>query len=126
MTRRDLVRAISPNRTGTESSDWNPEELSRAEAREVIDAVFETITEALNRGEMVCLPLGTFEVLDHPRPPKRGWILKRVRVVYKKRKYIRFTPWCCLDISDSTEEDEIDGDLGQAVWIECQMPVKAR
>ena len=113
MTRRDLVRAISPNRTGIESSEWNAEELSRAEAREVIDAVFETITEVLNRGEMVYLPLGTFEVLDHPRPPKRGWILKRVRLIYKKRKYIRFTPWFCLDISDARggDEEQLDGEI---------------
>ena len=106
MTRRDLIKAISPNRTGIESSEWDPEELSRAEAREVIDAVFGAMTEALNRGEMVCLPFGTFEVLDHPRPPKRGWFLKRVRVIYKKRKCIRFTPWYCLDISGAPEEEE--------------------
>ena len=112
MTRRDLVRAISPNRTGIESSEWNAEELSRAEAGEVIDAVFETITEVLNRGEMVYLPLGTFEVLDHPRPPKRGWILERVRLIYKKRKYIRFTPWCDLDMSSAPEEEEqLDGEV---------------
>jgi nucleoid DNA-binding protein len=107
-----LIRAISPNRTGIESSEWDPEELSRAEAREVIDAVFETMTETLNRGEMVCLPFGTFEVLDHPRPPKRGWFLKRVRVIYKKPKYIRFTPWYGLDISDSPAEGEqLDGEI---------------
>jgi nucleoid DNA-binding protein len=106
VTRRDLVKAISPNRTGIESSEWDPEELSRAEAREVIDVVFETMTEALNRGETVCLPFGTFEVLDHPRPPRRGWFLNRVRVIYKRQKYIRFTPWCCLDISDPPGEEE--------------------
>jgi nucleoid DNA-binding protein len=113
VTRRDLVKAISPNRTGIESSEWNPEELSRAEAREVIDAVFETMTEVLNRGEMVCLPFGTFEVLDHPRPPLRRWILKRFRVIYKRRKYIRFTPWYALDISVAPDEEEaqLDGEI---------------
>jgi nucleoid DNA-binding protein len=71
--------------------------------REVIDVVFEAMTEALNRGEMVCLPFGTFEVLDHPRPPQRGWFLKRVRVIYKRRKYIRFTPWFPLDEADASD-----------------------
>jgi nucleoid DNA-binding protein len=108
VTRRDLIKAISPNRTGIESSKWDPEELSRAEAREVIDVVFETMTEALNRGERVMLPFATFEVLEHTRPPLRRWILNRVRVTYKKRRYIRFTPWYALDVSDTPgEEDNI-------------------
>jgi nucleoid DNA-binding protein len=80
MTRRDLVKAISPNRNGAESSDWNPEELSRKEAREVIAVVFEAIAEALNRGETVGLPFATFEV-----------------TCGKRRKRIRFTPWFSLD-----------------------------
>jgi nucleoid DNA-binding protein len=103
VTRRDLVKAISPNRTGIESSEWDPEELSRAEAREVIDVVFEAITEALNHGEPVMLPFATFEVLDHPRPPLRRWLLGRVRVTYKKRKYIRFTPRFSLEEADVSE-----------------------
>ena len=32
------------------------------------------------------LPFGTFEVLDHPRPPLRGWFLDRVRVTYRKKR----------------------------------------
>jgi len=98
LTRRDLVKAISPNRRGIESSKWDPEELSRSEAREVVNVVFEAITEALKRDEPVGLPFGTFEVLDHPRPPLRGWFLDRVRVLYmKRRKYIQFTPGFSLD-----------------------------
>jgi nucleoid DNA-binding protein len=92
LTRRDLVRAISPNRRGIDKSAWNPKELSRSEAEAVVNVVFETITEALNRGETVKLPFGKFEVKKHTRPPVRGWFLKRVRVTYKKRKYIEFTP----------------------------------
>jgi nucleoid DNA-binding protein len=80
VTRRDLVKAISPNRTGIESSNWDPEGLSRSEAREVIDVVFEAITGALHRGETVDLPFATFEV-----------------TCGKKRKRIRFTPWFSLD-----------------------------
>jgi len=86
------VSAISPNRTGSDKSKWKPNELRRTEAEGVVNVVFETITEALRKGEKVTLPIGTFEVLDHTRPPKRGWFLKRVRVIYKQRRYIQFTP----------------------------------
>ena len=75
MTRRDLVKAISPNRRGVDKSAWNPKELSRGEAESVVKAVFEEITEALNRVETVKLPFGTFEVKQHNRPPLRGWFL---------------------------------------------------
>ena len=92
MTRRDLVRAISPNRADRDKSTWNPKELSRAEAEAVVKVVLETITEALNRGEKVKLPIGKFEVKKHARPPLRGWFLNRVRVTYEKRKYIEFPP----------------------------------
>ena len=92
MTRRDLVSAISPNRTGSDKSKWKPNELRRTEAEGVVNVVFETIGEALNKGETVMLPIGTFVVLDHTRPPKRGWFLKRARVIYKKRRHIEFTP----------------------------------
>lgn len=92
LTRRDLVSAISPSRTGSDKSKWNPDELSRTQAEEVVNVVFETIGEALNKGEKATLPIGTFEVLTHTRPPKRGWFLKRVRVIYKRRRYIEYTP----------------------------------
>ena len=93
LTRRDLVKAISPNRRGRDKSAWHPKELSRGEAESVVKAVFEEITEALNRGETVKLPFGKFEVKKHNRPPLRGWFLNRVRVTYRKRrKYIEFTP----------------------------------
>jgi nucleoid DNA-binding protein len=93
LTRRDLVKAISPSRHGIYKSAWNPEELSRSEAEGVVKAVFEEMTEALKRGETVELPFGKFEVKQHNRPPVRGWFLNRVRVTYRKRrKYIGFTP----------------------------------
>jgi nucleoid DNA-binding protein len=92
LTRRDLVKAISPNRRGVDKSAWNPKELSRSEAESVVKAVFEEITDALNRGETVKLPFGKFEVKKHNRPPLRGWFLNRIRVTYRKRrKYIEFT-----------------------------------
>jgi hypothetical protein len=37
------------------------------------------------------LPIGTFEVLEHTRPPLRRWLLDRVRVTYAQRKYVKFT-----------------------------------
>jgi nucleoid DNA-binding protein len=86
------VKAISPNRRGVEKSAWNPKQLSRVEAESVVKAVFEEITGALKRGEIVKLPFGKFEVKKHTRPPVRGWFLDRVRVTYVKRKYIEFTP----------------------------------
>ncbi len=92
MRRCELVDSVSPNRKGhSKSKPWNPDELTRREAEAVVTAVFGSIGNALRNGETVNLPFGTFEVFEHPRPPLRGWLLDRVRVTYKKRKYIRFT-----------------------------------
>jgi nucleoid DNA-binding protein len=54
---------------------WDTRELSRNEAQEVVNVVFEAIADALNRGETVDLPFGTFEVLEHKRapPPEAGF-----------------------------------------------------
>jgi nucleoid DNA-binding protein len=87
-----LVRAISPGRTGSDKSKWDPDELSRPRAEAVVNVVFDSIAAALKKGEKVTLPIGTFEVLEHTRPPMRRWLLKRVRVTYAKRRYIQFTP----------------------------------
>lgn len=94
MTRRDLVKAISPSRTGSDKSQWNPYELSRPRATKVVKIFFDPIAAALRKGEMVTLPIGTFEVLEHTRPPLRRWVLKQklFRVTYAKRKYVKFTP----------------------------------
>jgi nucleoid DNA-binding protein len=93
LTRCDLVHAISPSRSGSDKSKWNPDELSRPKAEAVVNVIFGSIAEALRKGEKVTLPIGTFEVLDHTRPPLRGWFLGRVRVTYRKqRRYIKFTP----------------------------------
>ena len=92
MTRRDLVRALSPSRTGSDKSKWDPDELSRPQAEKVVNIFFASIAEALGKGEKVTLPFGTFEVLERKRPPLRGWFLNRIRVTYKQRRYIQFTP----------------------------------
>lgn len=86
------MKAISPSRTGSDKSKWDPYELSRPKAAKAVNVVFESIATALRKGEKVTLPFGTFEVLEHTRPPMRRWLLKRVRVTYAKRKHIQFTP----------------------------------
>jgi hypothetical protein len=48
--------------------------------------VFDSIAAALKKDEKVTLPIGTFEVLEHTRPPVYRWLLKRVRLTYAKRK----------------------------------------
>jgi nucleoid DNA-binding protein len=67
-------------------------ELSRPQAEKVVNLFFASTAEALAKGEKVILPIGTFEVLERKRPPLRGWFLNRVRVTYKQRRYIQFTP----------------------------------
>jgi hypothetical protein len=46
----------------------------------------------LLRGEVVDLALGRFEVMEHKRPVQRRWMLGRHRAIYRKRKYVLFTP----------------------------------
>src|SRR5664279_3137034 len=82
LTRRELVCAISPTRTGNNKSKWNPHELSRPQATKVVNIFFDSIASALCKGEKVVLPIGTFEVLEHTRPPLRRRFLKRIRVTY--------------------------------------------
>jgi len=88
LTRRDLARAISPSRTGSDKSKWDLHEPSCPQAAKVVNIFFASIAEALGKGEKVILPIGTFEVLERKRPPLRGWFLNRVIVTYKRRKYI--------------------------------------
>jgi nucleoid DNA-binding protein len=57
-----------------------------------VSVVFDSIAAALKKGEKVTLPIDTFEVLEHTRPPLRRWFLGRVRVTYAQRKYVKFTP----------------------------------
>ena len=92
MNRRDLVHAISPSRTGTDKSKWDPNELRRSKAEAAVNVIFDSIAAALKKGEKVTLPISTLEVLDRKRPPLRKWFLKRVRVTYVQRKYVKFTP----------------------------------
>src|ERR1039457_6250058 len=66
--------------------------VSWRKARRIIDVVFDSIKEALKRHETVDLPFGTFSVVKEGRTPQRCWRLGRVRVVYRKRYRVVFTP----------------------------------
>jgi nucleoid DNA-binding protein len=103
------VHAISPGRTGSDKSKWDSDELSRSKAEQVVNVVFDSIVAALKKGEKVTLPIGTFEVLDQPRPPMRRWLLGRVRVTYVQRRYVQFTP------TEGWLEEPAGGGKGPAV-----------
>ena len=91
MTRVDLVDAISPNRLGSDKSQWDPNVLSRDVAETVVNVVFEAIVEALLKGETVDLPIGTFEVQKRKTPTLSGRLLK-----------IEFTPdeWMIVELNE--------------------------
>ena len=84
MTRADLIRIL----TNTELEEHR--NLTREQARAVVDEIFRAIKDALRNGEDVSLPVGNFEVCEQPRQPLRRWFLKRVRVTYKQRNMIKF------------------------------------
>jgi hypothetical protein len=85
------VDAIAPNRLGSDKSQWDPNVLSRSDAEEVVNVVFEAIVEALLKRETVDLPIGTFEVLKRKTPTLSGQLLK-----------IEFTPdeWMLIELNE--------------------------
>lgn len=84
MTRADLISILM----NTELEEHR--NLTREQARVIVDEIFVAIKEALRNGEDVSLPVGNFEVCEQPRQPLRRWFLKRVRVTYKQRYKIKF------------------------------------
>jgi nucleoid DNA-binding protein len=79
-TEKVLCKHLGPsirllNRRGSDKSQWSPNEQCRSDAEDVVNIVFGSIVEALRNGEMVSLPIGTFEVQER-----------------KRRKKIEFTP----------------------------------
>jgi nucleoid DNA-binding protein len=84
LTRADLIRQLMQLELPGE------QKLTRAEARSVVTGCLDLMTEALRRGEVVEMPFGRLEVAEHNRKPVRGWFLGRVRVTYRKRKFVRF------------------------------------
>ena len=103
MTRVDLVDAIAPNRLGSDKSQWDPNVLSRSDAEEVVNVVFEAIVEALLKRETVDLPIGTFEVQKRKTPTLSGRLLK-----------IEFTPdeWMIVELNEPAASPRRTGPPG--------------
>ena len=64
--------------------------LTFRQARQVVDAIWESIKEALQRGEDVETPLGRFQVVERPEPRTRRRLGKWHRL-YRRRKKVVFT-----------------------------------
>jgi nucleoid DNA-binding protein len=84
MTRADLIRILM----NTELEEHR--NLTREQARVIVDEIFEAIKDALRNGEDAHLPFGSFSVQEQSRKPIRRWFLKRVRVTYAQRYVITF------------------------------------
>lgn len=84
MTRADLIRILM--NTGLEEH----RNLTREQARAVVNEVFGAIAEDLQNGEVARLPVGNLGVYEQDRPPMRGWFLNRVRVLYAQPNMIQF------------------------------------
>ena len=67
-------------------------------ARAVIDAVFDSIKDALVRHEQVELPIGTFAVLENPKE-RRAWKFGQVTVLYAHRYKVEFLPSTELNLA---------------------------
>lgn len=83
MTRADLIRILM----NTELEEHR--NLTREQARAVVNEIFGAIAEALRNGEVARLPVGNLGVYEQPRQPMRRWILGRVRVTYAQRYMIQ-------------------------------------
>jgi nucleoid DNA-binding protein len=75
------------------------------EARVVVKAMIEAMTAALQRGDAVETPLGTFRVKQRP-PAKPCWRLGKWRPSYGQRKTVVFEPAAALCIRPQTSVDE--------------------
>ena len=84
MTRADLITILM----NTELEEHR--NLTREQARAVVDEIFAAIKDALRNGEDAHLPFGSFSVQEQSRKPIRRWFLGRVRVTYAQRNRIKF------------------------------------
>ena len=84
MTRADLISILMNTQLEEHAN------LTREQARAVVNEIFGAIAEALRNGEVARLPVGALGVYEQDRKPKRGWFLNRVRVLYKQRNMIKF------------------------------------
>ena len=83
MTRADLITILM----NTELEEHR--NLTREQARAVVDEIFAAIIDALRNGEDAHLPFGSFSVQEQSRKPIRRWFLGRVRVTYAQRNRIK-------------------------------------
>jgi nucleoid DNA-binding protein/DNA-binding CsgD family transcriptional regulator len=84
MTRTDLISILMNTKLEEHRN------LTREQARAVVNEIFGAIAEDLRKGGVARLPLGSFGVYEQERQPMRKWILNRVRVLYKERNVIQF------------------------------------
>jgi nucleoid DNA-binding protein len=64
--------------------------LTFRQARQVVDAIWESIKEALQRGEEVETPLGRFWVKKERHARQTRWRFGKVQVLYRRRKTVEF------------------------------------
>jgi nucleoid DNA-binding protein len=79
--------------------------LSYRMAIRVIDQIFSSMKEALQRGEEVELPIGSLKVVRHKRRPKRGWYLNRITTTYEK-------PFTVALVNKGSSSDDLRGQPG--------------
>ena len=84
MTRVDLIRILMNTHLEEHRN------LTREQARALVNEIFAAIAQALRNGEVARLPVGNFGIYQQDRKPMRRWILGRVRVTYKQRNVIKF------------------------------------
>jgi len=82
MTRADLIRVL---RNTVLEEHRN---LTREQARAVVNEIFGAIAEDLENGEVACLPVGNLGVHEQERQPMQGRFLDRDCVLYKDRYII--------------------------------------
>ena len=87
-----VPRRQAPKSTGREylALELQKRGFTFRKARQVVDAIWESIKEALQRGEKVETPLGRFEVKERPKPRKR-WRWDKLQRLYRRRKEVVLT-----------------------------------
>ena len=59
------------------------------ESRLIVNTIFESIVNALKKGENVITPIGDFVLVRNPEK-KRLWRFNRIITIHKQRKKVRF------------------------------------
>jgi|SRR5580658_8483685 hypothetical protein len=63
--------------------------LSRRDSVRILNAILGEMTMALKRGERVEFPLGALRRVQHQHTKKRGWFLRRITTIYKRRYSVK-------------------------------------